>query len=438
MPKKKIEGEPQFTAAVLKLKIGASANCPTKRMLDDFHQVAQECNRARNAMVREMIRWHEDNQEWSRSEEGRKSKFPLPKKINDQSGSMLLYQAARQASPKVASVIASLCTQDVFANMGTKLSVQQWFEFKKKYSYQWQAIIDFAFNPRSYKALSIPIHNVNVGLYYHGFGLNMTAKHLGEVRTKIGNGSAISVPLFSRDSGRFNTSALFRIRTRSLPRGHKKILRRIASGEWKVSESEICLDKDGQWFFHLTYKQPVKCLGLNRDRVAMVEVQYGKEGYPFKVFVAGNEKMKPWNVGQTNPLIENQKRLELKRLTLQKRNGIRGSGARGHGRERLFQDIKPATRRIQDMGGTFIKLTVAEILRFCERFDCGTVCFRCPSDGFKKKTVIANTFPQFNWSAFDARLKAKMLGVGIPVVEKLEEITQPKKKKGRCEADNVG
>jgi hypothetical protein len=231
--------------------------------------------------------------------------------------------------------------------------------------------------------------------------------------------------LLSRESGRQELAVICRIEARQLTEGNRHVLRMIASGQWKFQDSQLVYEEGrgpgrgarprrGAWFLHLVYKQPRLELGLDPDRVA--RLQPTPEGsHPFEVTgPAGPGPDGPrWKIGAVRTLVANHERLMIRRRVMCQRYRWAGSARRGHGRARFMRRPQEVTRHHRDLMEDFTRDLVQEVLRFCQRYNCGTVAYEEPSLMARSRSWFARKEMHYGWESLRKDLASKCSHYGI-------------------------
>ena len=419
---------PQETGiGLLRLKLGACMTGPTKRLAEDLHAVARLCNRARNAMARAWLRWREDNPDWQAPpalDTAGKPKLrrdgepillcpahpitlPHPTEGHDITFRTWLYHAGRKAVPELAGNLVSLCAGEVLSRLTAAMPYNHQGQARRR----WEAVLGNEVNLDSYRSLSIPVPNNSSGIRYTDAGRD--AKLSAAVRQRLltaGSSScAIAFPLWSGSSGRTWTCPIVRLEVRQLSRGNRHVVRKVASGQWKFSDSELVFIEDKGWFFHLTYQQPTADLGLDKSRVAVLSAADPKGLHPFTL----TDGSKTWQVGH-GPLLKSAfGRLDARRRAMRQDYGVAGSGRRGHCHQRNERDKRPITRHVRHLGNRIVAQAAAEVVKFCLRFDCGTVEYREPAPQARRHTWFGKADVQWDWTLFAAKLKHQLARRGI-------------------------
>lgn len=453
------KGSLETTTGVLEMKLGFCLTGPTKRAVADLHEIAQQCNVVRNGITRHWERWREDHPDWKpeqrrdRKGEGkiaRKMAVEKPFRIKqvkemleagtateNEKGEVLfkekviakfddapvlehpaasqdleneLYHVGTKLAPKLAcSVIASL-RAEVMDRLKTKMP----YNHPGEAEYRWEGILKYECARDCYRAISIPAPNSITVVGYDGLISRDISKGLTARLKKLASSNCIvRLQLFSRESGRESLDHVFWIEARQLPRGKKAILRKVVSGEWKLCDSKVVYKRDG-WYYQLTYKQPQKSLNLNRSNIATLLMNPSTASHPLTIrFVTERQRTLSWQLGDANALLAEYKRLETRRAAIQTRYKTASSGRKGHGRQRAYRSQKPLTRKMNDLHEVFTNYVVASIVKFCTRFDCGTVIYREPSLFLRDFSWFAKNKMTYNWTSLLNKLKHKLWLNGI-------------------------
>jgi hypothetical protein len=462
----------ETTTGVIEMKLGSCLTAPTKRAVADLHDLAYHCNVVRNGVTRAWERWHEDNPDYKpqqrRDRKGaakttRKLAVEKPFKImqvkdllaNDQAkedltGEVTLtapvviknntYAAGKVVGKfdaatvlehpafsqdlenslyhtgcKLAPALACSNVASLRAEVLDRLKSRLPYNHEGKAEYRWEGIIKNECARDCYRAIHIPAPNATTVVGYEGAVSRDISKNLTVRLKKLAQDQAIvRLQLFSRESGRANLDHVFRIEVRQLPRGKKAILRRVASGEWKLCDSKVVYKRDG-WYYQLTYKQPKNNLNLNKTNVATLVMNHGKANNPLSIrFVTDTGRTLQWQLGDAQVLLAEYNRLQARRSSLQTRYSTAGPGRKGHGRDRAYRSMRPITRKLNDLQEVFTRYVVASILKFCTRFDCGTLVYREPSlflrdfSWFQKHGKMP-----YNWTGLLSKIKHKTWLSGI-------------------------
>lgn len=450
----------ETTTGVLEMKLGFCLTGPTKRAIADLHEIAEQCNKARNGILRHWERWHEDHPDWKpeqrRDRKGgakvaRKMEVEKPwrvKQVKDllstneavekEDGSVFykdkkiaqfndapilehpgfsqdleneLYHRGCEIAPAVGcSIIAALRSE-----VADRLKTRMPYNHPGVAEYRWEAILKFECARDCYRAISIPAPNSITVVGYEGLLSRDISKGVTERLKKLAKSNAIvRFQLFSRESGRKNLDHVFWIEVRQLPNGKKAILRRITSGEWKLCDSKLVYKRDG-WYYQMTYKQPQKSLHLNKNNVGTLVMNPATAANPLSIkFQRQDGRNIIWQLGDANVLLAEYKRLELRREAMKVRYKTASSGRKGHGRQRAYRSQKPITRKLNDLQEVFTNYVVASIIKFCTRHNCGTVIYKEPSLFLREFSWFAkNGKINYNWTSLANKLKHKTWVNGI-------------------------
>ncbi len=471
MPRAKNSGL-ETTTGVLEMKLGFCLTAPTKRAVADLHHIAQKCNVVRNGVTRYWERWREDHPDWKPEQRrDRKGEAKVARKmtvekpwrikmvknliekgdaIENEKGEVLLkhdiavdrrtfkegqvigkfdeapvlehpaysqdlenelYHRGTELAPEIGCSIIAQLRSEVLDRLKTRMP----YNHPGEAEYRWEGVLKYECARDCYRAISIPAPNSITVVGYEGLISRDISKGLSERLRKLAQSNAIvRLQLFSRESGRDNLDHVFWIEARQLPRGKKAILRKVVSGEWKLCDSKVVYKRDG-WYYQMTYKQPQKSLNLNKQNVATLLMNPASATNPLSIrFTRDDGRTITWQLGDANVLLAEYKRLEQRRTALQTRYKTASSGRKGHGRKRAYRSQKPITRKLNDLQEVFTNYVVASILKFCTRYDCGTLVYREPSlflrefSWFSKKGKIT-----YNWTSLCNKLKHKTWVNGI-------------------------
>ena len=402
---------------LLELKIGAFLHAPTKRAVVDLHEIAYQCNLVKNKAAEWIIKWVREHPDEVAG------KALVPGEVAKE-----LYHEMVVFTPNLPAQMVNQCVRRVVKELKSRVP---WNHYGKA-KYQWKATADYEIGPKCYRASIIPVSNQTAKFCYNG-DLS-TQQKTGAVVTKVlkcGESSAVMASqLFSNASGRAERNAIFRVHIGDLSRGNKKILQSIARGKLKLRDSIIVYKEgkgnqkkrksknNGAWYFQLCYNQPRADLNLDKSNVAVLAPT---SDAPMVIHVKANERIK-WDFLRGGVSIMRQaERLEKRRMELRKRYSTASSARRGHGRGRFERDIRPATRQMQNMVENYIDTTVARIIAFCTRYDCGKIEYYEPTLGSRVNSWFIKNSVQHDWTNFLRKLKYKCWLYGIDLdVERLK------------------
>lgn len=460
MARSSSKGALETTTGVLEMKLGFCLTAPTKRAIADLHDIAKSCNIVRNGVTRFWERWREDNPDWKpQQRRDRKGDGKVARKLNvekpykvmavknmiakgeaveDQAtgevkignkvigkfeGAAILehpgfsqdvenqmYHEGTRLAPNVACSLVAQLRAEVLDRLKTKMP----YNHDGEAEYRWEGIIKHECARDCYRSISIPAPNSITVVGYDGALSRKLSKGINERLLKLAQSSAIvRLQLFSRESGRENLDHVFRIEVRQLPDGKKAILRKIVSGEWKLCDSKVVY-KRGGWYYQLTYKQPQKSLNLDPQNVANLVMYPGDASHPFVIrFQNNNGHVLYWKLGHPEALLSEYKRLETRRKVMQMRYKTASSGRKGHGRTRAYRSQKPITRKMNDMQEVFTNHVVASIVKFCTRYNCGSLIYREPSLFLRDFSWFSKNKITYNWTSLLNKVKHKMWLNGI-------------------------
>lgn len=394
---------------VLKLKLGACVSGPTKRMQIDLKAFVSLCNGAKNHMVRTWERWREDHHEWEpgdvKTKRGKaRREHPCLSYECEES----LYQKAGEAYPDVARILISTMRGEVVDQLKAKLPYNH--EGKAKFRYEGILLNEVARD--CYRAPVIPVPNGSAVFCYDGAFSRVLSSGIMERIRKHEASAVLRFPLWSETSGRAVKDVIVRLEVADLPRGQRHVLKKIARGDWKMSDSELVL-KNGVWWYHLTYKQPKQDLGLPTGHVATLLLMGADDKRP--IGIESSEKR--WGLGDVVILEREFERYRLRLAALRSRYRKDVRGQAGHGQGRFYERIRPANDLRRNLLERFTQRLVSEAIKFCTRFACGTILYREPSINLRGLSWFAKRRIEFAWDRFGANLahKCKLYGITLNV-----------------------
>lgn len=413
---------------LLEIPLGSSRSGPTKRLAADMHEVALQLDRCRNFMVRAWLRWREDNPDWQ--PEPMKDKDGKPKRTKkghpvfaktslaplrvlhdgtvageDDSVTfgVYLYTLARNAFPSLASCLVSAAAQEVLSNLMTKANANI-----QGHLHRWQTILANDGQIPTFMARTIPVPHLVAGFCYGG---RLTGGSKSEELKRHGQSSAVVLlPLWSQQAGRDVTSPIVTLNIGRLHPGNRTVLKRIASGEWAFSDSDLVFKND-RWQLQLTYRQPGEALQLDKARIAVLWPQFPEKNQPFYVESATDGRH--WLVGNGALLAAEFGRLDARRKRIRDRFKVSLSGVKGHGRQRFEARLKPWARCTHNYQRHFAHQLANEVVRFCKRENCGTVVYREPTLGIREHLWLAARDVPFDWTGLEGVLSHTLRYYGI-------------------------
>lgn len=337
------------------------------------------------------MRWREDNPDWK----------PEKGELMSSEASKSIYLHLCDENPAVAAMVVSCCMNRELKALNVKMP----YNHKGKARKRWQALLAHEVSPQTAHPGIVPIHNRTIRLCYVGRMNGPTKGPVGLTLAKFGKSSAvIAFQVFSKSSGR-PANVFCRIETRQLPAGKRKILQRIARGEWGIRDSMLVYkEKQQAWFFQLAYKQPMESLGIDRERVAVLKLADKEADQPFILTLGENEPT--WNLG-FRILPREYQRIQDHRFRLRGRYKVAGSGRRGHGRARIEYRLRNITHQAHDLMERFTDHVVADVLKFCQRHDCGTIDYHEPALAARARTWFGSRNIPYDWTNLQAKLAQK-------------------------------
>lgn len=451
------------SVGIIKLRLGACLTGPTRRMVADLDRASELCGLIKTAMVRAWERWREDHPEWTpepvmkddapvldRNGQPILRNYPLPAKmpvdrqvrcrsckssgrkdglpcercrgigyVKHVSGATWLGELATHEYPGLAAKIVSTLGQDVYSDLCDKMPYNHAGQAK----YRWQGPLMNEAHRACYRWQPIPVPCQDSALAYVGFLSTKLSPGVAARVAACGKSSAvIRFPLWSRESGRDELACIARVEVRQLTAGNRRLLRRIAIGEWPLCDSTLVYhgDRDDRkrkrsgdgWYLHLVYRQPAKDLGLDATKPATLSLLPADATHPMQIAAEG---CKTWTLGSAKVLLAQLDRLDMRRQA----NRLKYRQAdqlRGRGRRPFYQRMRPLTRASQNLLGMFTKNLVAEVIKYCERNDCGQLIYREPGLMLRQKDWFAEHWTNFDWTDFLSRLQHKCTELGVELV----------------------
>lgn len=394
---------------IIEIKLGACLTGPTKRMLEDLKEVANDLNRARNGMIRNWVRFREDHPNWVPEQAVDKNGNP---KVNQKGEPVLenagvskamsnaMYHAGRGAARRVGASLVASATQDVAAWLKGNTPYNHWGDAK----YRWQQLLWNEGQAPSYRGISIPVPNNISCICWNGESSRELSKGIMQRVNATGKSSCVLFfTLFSRESGREQKNCICRLEVRQMSKGHRRLIQRICRREWKLLDSKIVFKNDA-WYFQLTYDQPIKDHGLNKDNVATLVPCLPDEPHPFALEFPDGRR---WYFGRGDVFAAEYHRIHERRKHLRVRYRYQGSGSKGHGRKRFYYKLLPYSRSAKDLGERIVKMSVADIIKACVKNDCGKIVYREPTKPLRQKCWFSKRNIPFDWTRLASQLTNK-------------------------------
>jgi len=378
---------------------------PQKRFEKLLEQAQRDCCKARNAAITHWLVWRRQNPDW---EPGGKYD-PPPRKIKRKARpvdpnkkppsdpkyaprefmSRELYDVATKAAPNIAGTVASSCVQEV----GARLKANTPYNHEGKARWVWQAILDSEVSLPTWRGGRIP------------------CPRSGLVITYTEDRCEARIPLLSKKSGYARISPTVRLLASDLKAGNRRILKAMADGTKRYADSQI-VEKKGRWFLQLVYDVPVNAVDLPTENVLTLMPTLPDDKWPFVMHWTNQEgEERRWFIGYAKPLIAEYRRIETRRRSIRYR--YKDGAGSGHGKQRWYQNIKPMSRAVSDMGSRFQKLTIADIIKFAIRENCGSVMYREPTMPVRDNSWFTKQDVPFEWTQFQARLSFSCEKAGL-------------------------
>ena len=466
---------------LMPLRVLSCRTGPTKRLVADLHHVQRRLDAARNAAMEGWLLWHRTHawspppalddkgkpKFWQKgknkgkpilesglfprlvSHEGEVPARVVMKKVlvkrkkdgktvmvekqvacNERGEHLIglstyLYHLATKAAPDVAAALSACAVKEVVSNLRTDET------YKHGFLYRWQAIMARRIQIPTFVDAGIPVPNNASAFEYDGLhtggSKNKNAALWGSRKDGSGAGQAVlAVPLFSENAGRKFTAPVFAVNVGSLSPGNRKILKKVAGGEWKWCDSRL-ICKDDHWQVQMIYTPLGSDLGLSEENRAVIWPCPPEAGNrPFKIEAVGAdwktlmEKKKDgkdreiaWNIGYGQWLAREYQTLDARRKQIRGRYRDATPGMKGHGRRRIEGKFKQWANRTHHCQRQFTWQLIKEIVRFCQRNDCGTVVYREPVVAMRDALWLAKNGAPYNWTPLATDLKQTLAYYGI-------------------------
>jgi hypothetical protein len=375
-------------------------------MTKDLMIVAQELNRARNAMIRYFLDFHAAHPDVN---------VCLPKhaKKNSEkelSATTMLYHFGRLAAPKVNSNLVSAAAGQVWSKLRSKIS----YTYRVKSRFMWEGILAYEIAPPQYTqrrsetntGLAIPAPRSQTSFAYCGqvAGEAERTRLIGESKSS----ALLRFVLWSKDSGRKHRSYVVRVHVDQLSDGNRAFLRKIARGEVRIADSQIVY-KRGAWFFQLAY-EPELGKALGEKKAALVACPHvALRPFQIEGLEVANERIR---LPSVEPFLEKMRRLTARRRAIQYRQR---HNAPGHGRDRIYSVTRPIDRQRSDHSITWIRDTCSYIARRAWRAGIATIEYFEPVPMIREFLWFGKRGIPFNWTTFLQRLTNACKKVGIEI-----------------------
>lgn len=415
---------------VMEIEIGAPVGMSQKRLHKSLEQSARDCNRVRNAMIRRFIRFHEDNPDYEPKDittkrgETKKENAVFPYALISSTCDDSFYRLGQRVAPRLGSLLITAIQNEVVNALKNRVP----YDHDGDARYKWQSILNFETSAPSYRGMVIPAPNKGIVLGYQG--------HVSNPKSKLGDlpsdHCVIKFGLFSQKSGWKILSPIVRCNLGSAwSRGHKRLLREMASGERKICDSKIVF-KRKKWFLQLTYEVPVKDHGLDQTRTAVLVMNGPQHDRPFAISMIGKDgNWFTFGIGDGKPLEKERVRLDTRRRAMRYRSR-NGSGT-GHGKKKFYSRLRPAARRYTDMQDEFRNQAINDIVRSLVRHDCGKLEYREPTKPVRELSWFEKKNTPFDWVKFLGHLEFKLEANCIEVETRRMQMKEWKAKFGVAE-----
>ncbi len=369
---------------LISVKLGRADNMPTRHMRKLLDQASADVCLAKNRMVETWMAASrtatEDKFQWNKS----------------------FYHAARAVAPELNSKIISACMKHVRESLTTKIA----WNSESRLGYRWKAVLAYEQRAPWWRNGIIPVQCQDARISYQGMPNRKGGFKVRDLESAKHN-ALFRLPLLSHNSGARDLGIVCLLRIGDLSKGHREIIRKICDpGEstWLMKDS-LLVHKDNDWILRLNYALPDQV--LDSDRVLTVKPNSVDAGNVLRMFYPDGG----WrDFGDGNLYVAEFHRLGDRKKILNRKQRIRPPG---HGKQRIYDDRRPITRRQQHITDSVIKNIVSDIHRAAVKHDCGAVLYREPSLGLRKFDWFAKRRVTFPWDDFRSRLQAKLDLSGI-------------------------
>lgn len=200
----------------------------------------------------------------------------------------------------------------------------------------------------------------------------------------------------------------------------KTILDRIINGEYKVAASQLLRIKKGKskWFLNLGYKfENQKEVGLSEDNVMGVDLGVVNTA----VMAFNNSKSRYYIEGGEVDAF--RRRIEARRMSIQRQLKYCGEGRKGHGRNTALKPIETIRHKIANFRDSANHRYSRYIVDMAIKHGCGVIQIE-DLGGINEKSKFLKTWPYFD---LQTKIEYKAEEVGIKV-----EKVAPKYTSQRC------
>lgn len=387
-----------MAVAILEIKLGRPYQMPTKRLHMLLEQARRDCCKARNAAITHWLLWRRQNPDWKPGGKydapapkiKRKPKPPKPdaKPPKDplygprEFMSRELYAVASVAAKNLNTSLASSCVQNVVSRLRAKMP----YNHDGDARWVWRAILDSEVSLPTWRGGKIPAPRRATKLAY------------------TEDECWVQFPLLSTQSGYRTMSPKVRLHAADLTAGNRRLLRKLASGEMRLADSQL-YEKKGKWYFQACYELPTP-EELQSERSLTIEIGKPESDYPFRLrWTDSDGKQRDWTAGKAKPLIAEYRRIQARRRAIKWR--YRDGAGSGHGRQRWAKAIKPMERAVRDMSSRWQKQFVSDVVKHAIKEGCGAILYREPTMPLREKTMFAREDVPFDWTGFEGRLRFK-------------------------------
>jgi len=393
----------------------------------ELAEIGELCRRGRNAAVTDwLLRQHglpeSDRQRkrlraMSANERDKLLARGLDPDVQQKSENAKLYAAVTEKIPELSGAVASVIANSVASSLSKRIDWRRGFDQEGKRRRMRDAILAGDDRPPFTTKREIPV--------------------VGK-KASVAFDDTLSVSI-QRPTQAIECLTLG-LSLRRLPAPHKKLLRALASGARKLTDSKLVM-KDQEWFWHVTFFDERE--RLSDARAELYPVLAGERTKSFDPFLRMEfPEDRCWYVGDGAYLRAQTRRY----IGLRKQIGWRyrfGHG-RGHGREKVDAAISRRYEQERNMRSEVLWRSINDALRVCERRNFGVLVYHEPSLPLREKCWFARNDQglsiDWNWTSFRQRLINAAARRRVEVIVepwKLKEAMADAKKRSDSQDDAV-
>lgn len=244
----------------------------------------------------------------------------------------------------------------------------------------------------------------------------------------------IAVP--NSDAKLSEADGLITLQIRNMLRGHVATIRLSLKGvpplklarlrevmHDGLADSSFVKKKKG-WYWHLPIllDVPAKDSAVVVTLEPVIPAIHGEIDY----FLLATCDDRSWRIGEMRYLLRQMIRYES-RIKDQGRLYRTQRASSGHGRKDFDEKVSLVRQKLRNHVREVRKRAIDDLVRFCERHNAGTVCFRRPTNPVKDKSCFAVRGVNWDWTDFEAAMKNGLAHRGVGLETKslnLKEVKQ--------------